>query len=84
MVTAVGLGLIRSDIGEFAWTGYLANLVSVQVPLLNANLGVWAALVLGFLMPVVSGIPRIRRQELEVAAVSARREELRDVLGLAD
>lgn len=79
--TAVGLGLIKSDVSWLAWNGYLADLLALEPQLLFANLGIWVALGLGFLIPVITGIPRIRRQERETLAIEARRQALIEVIG---
>ena len=43
-----------------------------------------AKFAVGLLLPVFFGIPRVKRQEQEVLAIEARRNDLRDVLGLVD
>jgi hypothetical protein len=35
-------------------------------------------------LPVAFGIPRIKRQESEVLAIEARRDDLKDIFGLVD
>jgi len=81
---ALGWGLLKSDLVEFRWLGYLADLTANSEFWAQSNFGVVIAFAIGLLLPVASGIPRIKRQEQEVLAIEARRNDLRDVLGLAD
>jgi hypothetical protein len=85
-IAAVGLGwgLLKSDLIEFKWLGYLADMTSNSEFWAQSNFGVVIAFAIGLLLPVASGIPRIKRQEQEVLAIEARRNDLRDVLGLVD
>ena len=46
---------------------------------LTANLGLFAAGVVGLLGPLLLGIPRIKRQEREVLSIEARRRDLADI-----
>lgn len=78
-ISAIGLGLISSELPEFGWVGYIASVVGLNSMAIAANVGVWVALVLGFIYPFATGIKRIRKQEAEVIALDARREELKDV-----
>ena len=81
LATAAGWGLIRSSLIEFNWLGYLATPLNLGQQLLEAQLGVWVALLIGFIVPVVCTIPRIRNQERETQAIEARRTDLAEVLG---
>jgi purine-cytosine permease-like protein len=85
-IAAVGLGwgLLKSNLMEFKWLGYLADMTSNSEFWAQSNFGVVIAFAIGLLLPVASGIPRIKRQEQEVLAIEARRNDLRDVLGLVD
>lgn len=84
LATAIGLGLVRSELVEFRWTGYLlpyfANADFWQL----SSAGVIIALALGLLLPVAFGIPRIKRQEKEVVAIESRRDDLKDIFALVD
>jgi purine-cytosine permease-like protein len=82
--TAIGLGLIYSDQPGFAWTGYLADLMINTEFWAASSFGIIIAFSVACLLPVLFGIPRIKRQESEVLAIESRRDDLKDVLGLAD
>jgi len=84
VASGLGFGFITSSLQEFQWTGFLSKL-SVNPPFWSdANLGLALAFAIGVLMPLVLGIPRIRRQEAEVLAIESRRYELRDVIMAGD
>jgi hypothetical protein len=82
--SAVGLGLVKSGLPEFTWTGYLIKYVGKEEFWVNTSVAVIASFALALLFPVILGIPRIKRQEQEVLAIEARRDDLKDVLGLVD
>lgn len=84
VATVLGFGLTYSDQPGFAWTGYLADLMVNQEFWATTSFGVIIAFAFGSLMPVVAGIPRIKRQESEVLAIESRRDDLKDIFGLAD
>jgi purine-cytosine permease-like protein len=84
IATALGLGLIYSDQPGFSWTGFLADLMINQEFWSTTSFGIIIAFAFGSLMPVVAGIPRIKRQEAEVLAIESRRDDLKDIFGLAD
>lgn len=84
LAVALGWGLLKSDLREFQWLGYLADLTTNAEFWAQSNFGVVIAFAIGLLLPVAAGIPRIKRQEQEVLAIEARRNDLRDVLGLVD
>ena len=82
--TAIGFGLTYSTAPGFGWTGYLGDLMANQEFWSTTNFGVIIAFAFGTLLPVAFGIPRIKRQESEVLAIEARRNDLKDVFGLVD
>ncbi|MFM5904709.1 MAG: hypothetical protein ACKORF_01200 [Micrococcales bacterium] len=84
IATAVGWGMISSNLIEFQWMGYLAKPFGLAEQAVQENLGIWIALVLGLVTPFLTSIPRVRQQEREVKAIEARRSELLNVLGLMD
>jgi purine-cytosine permease-like protein len=84
VATILGFGLIYSDQSGFGWTGYLANQMVNQDFWRVTSLGVVISFAFGSLIPVVSGIPRIKRQEAEVLAIESRRDDLKDIFGLVD
>ncbi|MCB1281744.1 MAG: cytosine permease [Salinibacterium sp.] len=63
--TVVGFGLTTATVGWLSWQGYLFPLLNVPLgsDLAASDLGVFVALILGLLTPIVAGIPGIRRQE---------------------
>jgi purine-cytosine permease-like protein len=69
VASAIGLGLVTSDLPWLNWEGYLFPLlgVSPRGDLGMSDLGVIVALGLGILTPIVSGIPAVRRQERATA-----------------
>ena len=84
LAVALGWGLLKSDLVEFEWLGYFADLTANAEFWAQSNFGVVIAFAICLLLPVAAGIPRIKRQEQEVLAIEARRNDLRDVLGLVD
>jgi purine-cytosine permease-like protein len=65
VITAIGFGLTTATVAGLDWQGFLWPLLgfAVDSPMAGTDLGVFAALLLGLLVPIASGIPRIRRQE---------------------
>lgn len=65
LVTAIGFGLTTASLGWLSWQGYVFTLAGVPLDsvLAGTDLGVFAALLLGLLVPIVAGVPGIRRQE---------------------
>ena len=84
IATALGFGLIYSDQSGFGWTGYVADATVNQEFWSTTNFGIIIAFAFGSLLPVVLGIPRIKRQESEVLAIESRRDDLKDIFGLVD
>ncbi len=84
LAVAVGWGLISSNQPGLTWLGYL----TAQLPSAGfwsaTNFGIIIALALGLLLPVALGIPRIKRQEAEVLAIEARRDELKNMFEAMD
>jgi purine-cytosine permease-like protein len=81
---AIGWGLVRVDLPAFRWLGYFSGFASNQEFWAQSNFGVVISFAMGLLLPVLGGIPRIKRQEREVLLIEARRNDLKDVLGLVD
>ena len=65
LITAIGFGLKTASVSWLQWQGYLFSVIGVPIggELASADLGVFVALLLGVLVPIVAGIPTIRRQE---------------------
>ena len=80
----LGWGLMKSSLVELQWLGYLSGYASNSIFWAVSNFGIVIAFALGLLLPVAGGIPRIKKQEAEVLQIEARRNDLKDVLGLVD
>ena len=65
VATVAGLGLTTAAVDWLAWEGFLFTALDVPISgdLAASDIGVFVALVLGMLTPVLAGIPAIRRQE---------------------
>jgi purine-cytosine permease-like protein len=65
VISAIGFGLTSAVLPGLDWQGYLLPFLGLagDDPLLTSDVGVLAALVLGLLLPLVSAVPAIRRQE---------------------
>ena len=64
-ITALGFGLTTAALPGLDWQGYLFPLIGLagEDPLLTSDVGVLVALVLGILLPLITGVPAIRRQD---------------------
>lgn len=64
-ISALGFGLTTATVSWLSWQGYLFDFfgVPLESDLAGTDLGVLLALGLGILLPIVVGIPAIRRQE---------------------
>ena len=74
MITAVGWGFSTATIAGLQWQGYLFTLLGVDLAgsLAASDPGVFVAMLLGLLTPVIAGIPALRRlQAAEGAAAEA-------------
>lgn len=65
VASAIGFGLTTATVSWLGWQGYLFGALGVPLSgdLAGSDLGVFVALLLGILTPIVAGIPAIRRQE---------------------
>lgn len=65
VASAIGFGLTTASVGWLGWQGYFFTLAGVPLSsdLAGSDLGVFVALVIGILTPILAGIPAIRRQE---------------------
>ena len=80
----VGFGLIQARPQEFFWQGYLVDLSANPGFWVASSFGVVIAFSIGLLLPVVAGIPRIKKQESEVLSIEARKNDLKDIFGYAE
>ncbi len=64
-ITVIGFGLTTAKIGWLSWQGYVFSLFGMprSSDLAASDIGVLVALVLGLLVPLVAGVPAIRKQE---------------------
>jgi hypothetical protein len=65
VISVIGFGLTSATITWLGWQGYVFTLLGVPLDsdLAGTDVGVLVALALGLLLPIVAGIPGIRRQE---------------------
>ncbi|MEO6532781.1 MAG: cytosine permease [Pseudolysinimonas sp.] len=65
VISGVGLGLVTSSIPGLGWEGFIYGLVGIGPKDLwaSSDAGVFVALLLGILVPLIGGVPAIRRQE---------------------
>jgi purine-cytosine permease-like protein len=74
VITAVGWGFSTASLTGLQWQGYLFTLLGfdLESALASSDPGVFAALLLGLLTPIIMGIPALRRlQRAELAATKA-------------
>jgi purine-cytosine permease-like protein len=83
VASAIGWGFTVSKLPEFSWLGYFTTEGSRNFWQLS-NFAIVVSLAIGLLLPALLGIPRIKRQEAEVLSLEARRNDLKDIFGLAD
>ena len=64
-ISAVGFGLTSAIVGWLSWQGFLFGALGIPLDseLAGSDLGVLVALGLGLILPIVAGIPAIRKQE---------------------
>lgn len=65
VASVVGFGLTTGTVAWLSWQGYLYSVLGVPLSddLAASDLGVFVALAIGILTPIIAGIPGIRRQE---------------------
>ena len=65
VISVIGYGLTTATVTWLSWQGYVFGLLAVPIDsdLAGTDLGVIVALLLGLLVPIVAGVPGIRRQE---------------------
>lgn len=84
VATAAGFGFTYVDQAGFGWTGFIVDQLVNQDFWKTTSFGIVIAFAFASLLPVALGIPRIKRQEAEVLAIEARRDDLKDIFGLVD
>jgi purine-cytosine permease-like protein len=65
VATAIGFGLTTATVSWLNWQGFLFTALKIapDSAIASSDLGVLVALGIGLLIPVIAGIPAIRRQE---------------------
>jgi purine-cytosine permease-like protein len=65
VISGIGFGLVTSGIPGLGWEGFLYGLLGIgpHNPLASSDAGVFVALLLGLVVPLVGGVPAIRKQE---------------------
>ena len=84
VATAAGFGFTYIEQSGFVWTGYIADQLVNQDFWKTTSFGIVITFAFASLIPVLLGIPRIKRQEAEVLAIEARRDDLKDIFGLVE
>lgn len=84
IATAAGFGFTVVNQNGFSWTGFVSEKLVNPEFWSTTSFGIVIAFAFASLLPVALGIPRIKRQESEVLAIEARRDDLKDIFGLAD
>ena len=80
LAVALGYGYLNGGPQLSSWTGYLGDLTPEIFEIAGSNIGIAMAFGLAALLPVVLGIPRIRKQERNLAELDQRRQELKEFL----
>lgn len=84
VATAAGFGFTYAEQAGFGWTGFIADQLMNQEFWKTTSFGIVMVFAFASLLPVLFGIPRIKRQEAEVLAIEARRDDLKDIFGLVE
>ena len=80
LAVALGFGYLNGGPQLSSWTGYLGDFTPEIFEVAGSNIGIAMAFGLAALLPVVMGIPRIRKQERNLAELDQRRQELKEFL----
>ena len=68
VISAVGFGFVTSNVMALRWEGFLMTVIGIAPgdPFGASDIGVFLALLLGLLVPLIGGIPAIHRQEATI------------------
>jgi len=80
LAVALGFGYLNGGPQLSSWTGYLGDFTPEIYDLAGSSIGIAMAFGLAALLPVVLGIPRIKKQERNLAELDQRRQELKEFL----
>ncbi len=84
LAVALGFGYLNG-VGQLSfWAGYLGDLTPQIYEVAGSYIGVAMAFGLAFLVPVLFGIPKIKRQEQNLLELDQRRQELKEFLDAAE
>jgi nucleobase:cation symporter-1, NCS1 family len=84
LAAALGLGYLNG-VGQLSfWAGYLGDLTPQIYEVAGSHIGVAMAFGLAFLIPVLFGIPKIKKQEQNLLELDQRRQELKEFLDAAE
>ena len=83
LAVALGFGYLNGGPQLSIWTGYLGDFTPEIFEIAGSNIGIAMAFGLAALFPVIFGIPRIRKQERNLAELDQRRQELKEFLDAA-
>jgi len=84
LAIALGFGYLNGAGILSFWAGYLGDFTPAIFDVAGSNIGIAMAFGLAILFPVLFGIPRIRKQEIKLAELDERREELKEYLDTAN
>jgi purine-cytosine permease-like protein len=80
LAVALGFGYLNGGPQLSSWTGYLGDFTPEIFDLAGSSIGIAMSFGLAALLPIVLGIPRIRKQERNLAELDQRRQELKEFL----
>jgi purine-cytosine permease-like protein len=83
LAIALGFGYLNGGPQLSSWTGFLGELTPEIFAIAGSNIGIAMAFGLAALFPVIFGIPRIKKQERNLAELDQRRQELKEFLDAA-
>ena len=83
LAIALGFGYLNGGPQLSSWSGYLGDFTPEIFAIAGSNIGIAMAFGLAALFPVIFGIPRIKKQERNLAELDQRRQELKEFLDAA-
>ena len=83
LAVALGFGYLNGGPQLSSWSGYLGDFTPEIFEIAGSNIGIAMAFGLASLFPVIFGIPRIKKQERNLAELDQRRQELKEFLDAA-
>jgi purine-cytosine permease-like protein len=84
LASALGFGYLDGTGLLSSWTGYLGDLTPAIFDVAGSYIGIAMAFGFAILFPVLFGIPGIKKQEIKLAELDERREELKEYLDTAN